>query len=551
MTFQTAQEAERKFRKIMARTYLNQNRLEDALEIYAAILRSDPEDGDALLVLGNLYLAAGDASTAGALYTRALALNPKDLALQRQCALAQSEGATGSGESEPAGEAAVARLIEKLTGKTAPMPDAELEKAAALLDRIVHSDNPAEMVALHLDEIDDLLPALIELNIRQAESDGRPDLASGLRNLQQNVTLQKEAEKAENAEVIVESPSFTFKGSVLLLTADPEHPNARVSLAAACLASHGCQVTIDGAFDPAADARPDVVISYNPHTQPRLLESLASLAAADVPLIVDLDSDFENMPISHPLYPLTGLNTPQRARAFTASLLLSGLVTVNSPRLAEIIHSAGHPVQLVPDMWNRKNALWTRLPGTRPIANIGWISGPSQLEDLASIRRVVLRVLRELPNTRMVVVGDLNAYRLFDTLPEQRRLFLPAVPEDEKPYLLSQIDILLLPLRNQPFFQATSDLPLVEAGVKGIPWIASPMPAFRDWHEGGMLADSLEEWHQALRQLALDADLRATLGKTGGVAAVRREMSRSGRHWMEAIQQAVSIPHPTQTRMPA
>jgi hypothetical protein len=46
-----------KFRKIMGRTYLHENRLEDAVDIFIGILRDDPDDVETLMELGDLCLA--------------------------------------------------------------------------------------------------------------------------------------------------------------------------------------------------------------------------------------------------------------------------------------------------------------------------------------------------------------------------------------------------------------------------------------------------------------------------------------------------------------
>jgi hypothetical protein len=118
-------------------------------------------------------------------------------------------------------------------------------------------------------------------------------------------------------------------------------------------------------------------------------------------------------------------------------------------------------------------------------------------------------------------------------------MFLPPVPPEELPYLLSQIDILLVPLRNQPYNQSLSDKILVEAGVKQIPWIASPIPSFQNWQAGGIIADTIDEWHLNLRQLVIDAEVRKNLGRSGFQAAKKREMSQLGHVWLSTIEKVL------------
>jgi glycosyltransferase involved in cell wall biosynthesis len=258
-----------------------------------------------------------------------------------------------------------------------------------------------------------------------------------------------------------------------------------------------------------------------------------------VPIILDLDEDFENLPISHPNYIAQGLNTPARARAHTTALLLANLVTVNSLSLSNAISELGYQVQVIPEGWSSENALWGKQVGPRKQINLGWVNSSGQLEDLAMIRRVAIRILREFADTQIVVIGDANAYRLFESIPENRRIYLPAVDPAEYPYLLSQIDILLAPVRDDPFHMCASDHILMEAGVKNIPWVASPVPAFKEWQVGGLVANNMDEWYIYIRQLVMDAELRRNFGQAGCQTARGREMSQLANRWLQAIADVI------------
>ena len=414
------------------------------------------------------------------IYLHAQELDPENQAIERQVALAEEES-VGPVEAVPTDPAAIARMLERLTGRKKKVKESDLLRAARLLDQIIHSDSPAEQVASHLDEIDELLPALIELNIRQARADGRPDLAEALGHLQTNVELQLSDKEQGELEVEEwESGAVPhFKGSVLLLQPDLNARSNRMALLKGALETCAGTVVEKEDYLAARDPRPDVVIASNPHTNPRLLESLATLSAANVPIIIDLDLDFEQLPISNPAYSTQGLGIPGRSRAYMAARLLANMVTVPSDVHAASLQAAGYPARVLPDGWSRRNPMWDKKAASRTMINIGWESSFGQLEDLAYIRRIIIRVLREFSQTQIVVIGDPQAYRLFETVPENRRMYLPAVAPEERPYLFSQLDILLVPLRNIPFNLSLPDTVLVEAGAKGIPWIASPIPSLK------------------------------------------------------------------------
>ena len=532
-----AMQPELKVRKILGKTYLNENRLADALDVFSRILIDYPDDIETLHILGNFYLASGDGKTAKKIYLRAQQLDPTNKTIQRQIHLAEEVGDSGLEESIPTDLPAVARLLQRLSGKTQIVSENDVMRVAELLERIVGSENPAELVAHHLDEIDELLPALIELNIRQAYADGRPELAESLRGLQLNIDYQLNAKEGDEsfAEDNLDPSGAGFNGNILLLLPEMEKKSGRMTLLKSTLEAAGCIVSEKRDHVPGRDAKPDVVIASNPHLNPAMLESLSALSAMDVPIILDLDMDFEKQPISHPEYNTKGLGTRTRSNAYTSAISLAGTVTVPSQVHADSMKNLTGNVCVIPDGWSNQNKLWQKDPPMRNTINIGWLGTNAQLEDLVFIRRFMVRIIREFHNTKIVVMGNPQAYRLFESLPENRRMYLPAVSHEEFPYLLSQVDILLVPLRNTPYNLSLPDTLLMEAGAKGVPWLASSIPSFQRWQSGGVISESLDEWHLNMRHLVMDEELRRRLGREGKAAAQTREMKQTGRRWVELI----------------
>lgn len=533
---------ELKVRKILGRTYLNENRLSEALDIFIKILVDYPDDLETLLILGGFYLAGGDGKTAKSIFLRAQQLDPENVTIGRQIMMAEELEGSDFEEPIPTDLEAVTRLLERLTGKTKPITEKDTMRAAVLLDKIINSDNPADLVSKHLDEIDSLLLALIEVNIRQARADSRTDVAEALRSLQLNIDYQlviKEENKfpLDNHDDL--GPS-QFHGHLLMLLPDLDKKSNRMVLLKSALQSLGCHITVADEYIPGRDPKPDVVITSNPHTKSALLESLSALSAAGVPIILDLDTDFENQPAAHNEYSHIGLGTQRRGSAYSSALALADLVSVSSEEQAAALKPVIGQVCVLPDGWSRQNRLWDKDPAPRSMINIGWVDSSGQLEDLMLIRRFMIRIVREFPNTRIAVIGNPKAYHLFDALPESRRIFLPMVAHEEFPYLLSQLDILLVPLRGTPYNRSLPDTILVEASARGLPWIATPTPAFRNWMAGGILANSLDEWHLHLRQLVMDPEFCKKLGKAGRYAAAAREMDQIGRLWLETISRVTN-----------
>ncbi|MBK6790980.1 MAG: hypothetical protein IPG80_00250 [Anaerolineales bacterium] len=535
---------ELKVRKILGKTYLNENRLSDALDVFSKILMDYPEDVETLHILGNFYLASGDGKTAKKLYQQALRFDPDNKVIQRQVNLAEEMGDAGLEEPIPTEITAVTRLLQRLTGKSQEISESDILRAADLLEKIINSESPAELVSSRLDEIDELLPALIELNIRQAYADGKPELAESLRGLQLNIDYQLAARDGESSgsESAGAQNHAPFKGNIMFLLPEPEHIPGRMTLLKSALEALGCQVSEKREFIPNRDAAPDVVITSDPHLKPALIESLSALSLANVPIILDLDTDFDKQPISHPEYNTRGLGTRIRSNAYTSALSLARMVTVPSDVHAESLKNLVQDVRVIPDGWSDQNKLWHKDPQPRNTINIGWMGTNGQIEDLILIRRFIIRIIREFHNTRIVIIGNPQAYRLFEGLPENRRMYLPAVAQEEFPYQLGQVDVLLVPLCNTPYNLSLPDTILMEAGAKGIPWVSSPIQSFKGWQMGGVVSETMDEWHLNLRHLVMDEELRRRLGREGRMAAKAREMKQSGKAWLEVIHQAVHSP---------
>jgi glycosyltransferase involved in cell wall biosynthesis len=527
---------ELKVRKILGRTYLNENKLSEALDVFIKILVDYPDDLETMLILGGFYLAGGDGRTARSLYLRAQQLDPQNKTIQRHLMLADEMEHGSFEEPVSADLNEVSRLLQRLTGQKAEIGENDIMRAATLLDKIVNSENPAELVSGNLDQIDDLLMALIEVNVRQARADGRPDIADALRGLQFNIDCQK-IEK----ESVATPEQTSANKNLLMLLPDPENKSKRMNVLKSTLESFGCHVTEKGKFIFGRDVTPDLVITSAPHVNPALVDDLAELSLAGVPILLDLEIDYRKMPVSHPDYVRAGLGTQTSSNAFTAALSLANVITVPSQVQVASLEEVADRVCVIPDGWTRQNKLWEKASAQRGMISLGWVGTSGELDDLMLIRRFIVRILREFTNVQIVVVGSPQAYRLFDGMPENRRKYIPLVTHDEFPYVLSQLDVLMVPLRNLPQNISMSDTLLMEAGARGIPWIASPTPAFRDWLAGGIIPESLDDWHLNLRYLVMDAELRSKLGRAGREAALTREMDYVGRSWVDVIHQMTGM----------
>ncbi len=525
--------------KSIGLSYLEKNDFTEAVKVYKKILFDYPEDVESYLLLGDLYLANEDFLSAEKLYQKALSLEPDNAVIQRRVKLSSLELTSHPVEEVPTDASSVTKLLQELTGRHDPVTEEELQKAASMLNEIVHAQNPAEIVAQRLDQIDSLIPALIELNIRQAKNDRRFDIVNLLQALQESIyQLVCESLNQTNLSggaVETNQHKSINNKKIEFLVPDPDSITARIQNLIQASKESGCLFSINYDDQNNNDFQPDLVIASNPHINQAMMEKLALYSARHIPIVLDLDDDFEYMPINHPEYITSGLGTLEKSRSYNAALIFANLITVPGQSMAAHIRESGHRVEIMPFGWSKENEQWLKPISKRSTVNIGLIGIQGNFEDVQQYRRIIIRVMREFPQTRLVVCGDSIAYKLFENIAENRRVFLPDVPDEDMPYILGQIDILLIPRNVTPYHLVTTDKILLQAGIKGIPWIASPMPDFIQWQAGGITTDNPDEWHSYLRQFIQDQELRTSLGLTGRNQSEHRENEIIRSRWVNLI----------------
>lgn len=148
---------------------------------------------------------------------------------------------------------------------------------------------------------------------------------------------------------------------------------------------------------------------------------------------------------------------------------------------------------------------------------IGYASGtPTHNRDFELAAPALQKALRDHPQVELMIVGHLELGPEWQPFRERIRR-QPFVPWRELPAQLAQFDINLAPLAlDNPFSQSKSEIKYVEAGLVGVPSVASPTSAFQEAirnGDNGWLAQSQEEWEQALEALIVSTRLRREMGQ--------------------------------------
>ncbi len=342
--------------------------------------------------------------------------------------------------------------------------------------------------------------------------------------------LKANAPKVPVTVAPVRPTTFAFYGTGELSDA------ARLSIPANALADLRHRVKLTRTPDAADLNDFDVFVFSRPHLSGELMHALKKARAADKRVIVDLESDPFSLAGDHPRR--SYLANPEALANLELALAQADLVTVASEHLAQAIAQRCRRVAVAPSGWSPANAWWTKPAPEHTGLVLGWFGDPSQDRDLDEIAETLHAVLHARPETHLAIAGSPSAYQLFEDVPEARKLFLPMVGPDDFPYLLAHFDVLLNPIRLRDQAWLGTDQRLMEAGARGLPWIASPAPALTGWTAGGVFCNTPAEWRSTLERLIDDPAWRRSLAQAGRERAETRRAPEIGVLWQHLIDSA-------------
>jgi glycosyltransferase involved in cell wall biosynthesis/SAM-dependent methyltransferase len=198
-----------------------------------------------------------------------------------------------------------------------------------------------------------------------------------------------------------------------------------------------------------------------------------------------------------------------------------------TPELAAPLRRIGKVTHVVPNGFDADTFMRSRLAvrvrqqGVDDgLCRIGYAAGSrTHQRDFGRLAEPLAEVLRAYPHARLVVFRgafDLDEFAAFDGLRDQVE-WRDIVPLPSLPTELARLDVNLAPLEvGNPFCEAKSDLKFFEAALVDVPTVASPTGPFRasiTQSVNGFLADTPDEWRDALDKLVTDADLRRRIGR--------------------------------------
>lgn len=176
---------------------------------------------------------------------------------------------------------------------------------------------------------------------------------------------------------------------------------------------------------------------------------------------------------------------------------------------------------------------------------LGYMSGTaSHSYDFAEIADVLSQVMDDHPHVYLQITGPLEVPKTLRRFGHRVRQ-LPLVPWEHLYGVLASLDINLAPLElREPFCQAKSEVKYMEAGLVGVPTIASPIGAFRfaiNSGSNGCLAGTPSEWRESLERLIQSPDYISLLGEAARGDVHRRYSPEARAAELKAILEQITV----------
>jgi glycosyltransferase involved in cell wall biosynthesis len=210
--------------------------------------------------------------------------------------------------------------------------------------------------------------------------------------------------------------------------------------------------------------------------------------------------------------------------------------TTTTKFLKKKLEERGKKVFIVPNMLSKRDVFFSQKRNKKiniaKNVDIGYFSGTkSHDRDFAVVEAPLLRLLKDYPHIRLVIAGPLVLQDTFSKFSD-RIIRLPFVSRKKHFENIASVDINIAPLEmGNPFCEAKSELKFFEAGIMGIPTVASATQTFTEairQGEDGFFASNQKEWYTCLSKLIQDQELRVNMGKQAKKTTVSRYTTSSG-----------------------
>ncbi len=226
------------------------------------------------------------------------------------------------------------------------------------------------------------------------------------------------------------------------------------------------------------------------------------------------------------------------------------------------------PIFIVKNKLGKRELKWAREARKKylrrvkesPEVRLGYFSGTvSHNKDFATVIPALKIILEKYKNVKLYLVGYLDVNDKFYQEFSKQIVQLPFVPRREHYKNIAEVDINLAPLEMTDFCQAKSELKFFEAGIIGIPTVATRNQTFLEAineeseslkecvsclhpKRNGLLAGDVTEWVKKLELLIENKEMRVSIGERARQVVLKKYLTSSGgsREYYEFLESVIS-----------
>lgn len=215
-------------------------------------------------------------------------------------------------------------------------------------------------------------------------------------------------------------------------------------------------------------------------------------------------------------------------------------ITTNDFLAGKVSEFVDLPSYVVPNTFNRYQleAHPLKQDSAKPGLHIGYFSGSqSHARDFAVVSSALAQFLSQSPQSQLTIAGHLPFSNDFNDCMDQVSR-LPFMDFRDLQRAIASVDLNIVPLQNNAFTSAKSDLKYFEAGLVGTPTLSSRNPVFETaivHGKNGFLSDS-STWLAALSDISdQPAEALSAVGKAAHTDSIVRYSPEALAGSLEAV----------------
>jgi len=245
---------------------------------------------------------------------------------------------------------------------------------------------------------------------------------------------------------------------------------------------------------------------------PDLIPIIVYRKNRNFPTVFEIQANIDDIPAQDPLFQFW--QNKNNRLLFCRLASMCDLLQFNNPGLFNLFGHLNENSIIIPDQMSDHNINITDKQFNKLL--IGWAGNMKDFEDLQTIAPELIQFIEHHLDVKLALMAPENAFRLFDTIPSDRKqLFIPGTMKAYYDFL-QHIHIGLSPLNETAYNQCRSDRKFIEFGAFGVVPVLQDLTPYQSAEAPGgtrYLFKYPEQLNNVLEQLVSSGEFRRSIIK--------------------------------------